>query len=332
MDKITLSHGSGGKLMHNLIRDLFVKEFNSRLLRELGDSAIIEAGSRKLAFTTDSFVVNPIFFPGGDIGKLSICGTVNDLCVSGARPKYLSCSMIVEEGFDYNELKKITLSIKTACRKAGVSIVTGDFKVVEKGAADKIFITTSGVGEVHRDAQLSVKYIKPGDKIIVNGTIGDHGAAVLLAREELKFKAKISSDCASLNSLISSIMSSDIRFMRDPTRGGLATTLNEITSCSAYNIGLNEASIPVRESVRALCEALGMDHLYLANEGKVIIVASAKSATRLLARMRRHPLGKKSAIIGEVKRERNRKVYLETKMGGKRILDMLRGEQLPRIC
>lgn len=332
MKNITLSHGSGGRLTHDLIKDLFVKEFNNRFLSILGDSAVIETNSGKLAYTTDSFVVNPIFFPGGDIGKLSICGTINDLCVSGAKPRYLSCAVIVEEGFDYKKLKKITLSAKAVCKKAGVKIVTGDFKVVEKGAVDKIFITTCGIGEIYTETNLSAGRIKPGDKVIINGTIGDHGAAVLLAREELKFKARILSDCAPLASLISSIISNDIKFMRDPTRGGLATTLNEISGEAGYNIRLDESDIPVNESVEVLCEALGMDPLYMANEGKVVVIASPKDASRILTSMKKHPLGKKSAIIGEIEKEKDKKVYLKTKVGGKRIVDMLSGEHLPRIC
>jgi hydrogenase expression/formation protein HypE len=332
MKHITLSHGSGGKLTHDLIKNLFVKEFNNRFLSSLGDSAILGPISGKIAYTTDSFVVNPIFFPGGDIGKLSVCGTINDLCVSGSRPRFLSCSMIVEEGFDYKDLEKITLSAKDVCKRTGVDIVTGDFKVVEKGSVDKIFITTCGIGEVYKNSRLSVKRVKPGDKIIINGTIGDHGAAVLLAREELKFKARILSDCAPLGGLISRIMANDIKFMRDPTRGGLATTLNEISEESGYNIRLDEACIPVNGSVKVLCEAIGMEPLYMANEGKVVVIVSPRNALRVLAGMKKHPLGKKSAIIGEVEKEKDKRVYLKTRIGGKRIIDMLSGEHLPRIC
>jgi len=332
MKKITLSHGSGGTLMHDLIKGLFVKNLDNPFLNKLGDSALIDAKNKNLAYTTDSFVINPIFFPGGDIGKLSICGTVNDLSVSGANPRYLSCGMIVEEGFDYKDLERITLSIKTTCRSAGVNIVAGDFKVVEKGAVDKIFINTSGVGEMFKKARSSVCYIRPGDRIIISGTIGDHAAAVLVAREELKFKSRLFSDCAPLNGLISSVICTDIRFMRDPTRGGLATTLNEIAVESGYNISIDERQIPVKESVRALCEILGLDPLYMANEGKVVLIVSSRSASRILSRMKRHPLGKNSRIIGEVTRQRNKKVYLRTTIGGTRLLDMLKGEQLPRIC
>jgi len=332
MKKITLAHGSGGTLMHDLIKDLFLKHLDNPFLNRLGDSALIDTRKKKIAYTTDSFVVNPIFFPGGDIGKLAVCGTVNDLAVCGARPQYLSCGMIVEEGFDYTDLEKITLSIKAACRQSGVNIVTGDFKVVEKGAADKIFINTSGVGEVFEKAHLSISRIRPGDKIIVSGPIGDHGAAVLLARGELKFRSRLLSDCAPLSGLISSIICRDIKFMRDPTRGGLATTLNEISLASGYNISIDESCIPVRGPVMALCEILGLDPLYMANEGRVILIVSSGPASRILSRMRRHTLGRASRIIGEVERRRTKRVYLKTMVGGARILDMLMGEQLPRIC
>ena len=332
MKKITLSHGSGGSLMHDLIKELFVKNLSNPFLNKLMDSAVIDAKSKMLTYTTDSFVVNPIFFPGGDIGKLSICGTVNDLCMCGSRPRYLSCGMIVEEGFLYKDLEKITLSIKATSRKAGVNIVAGDFKVVEKGAADKIFINTSGIGEVFKNARLSPDYIKPGDKVIINGTVGDHGSSILLAREDLKFKSRIFSDCAPLNSLISSIICKDIKFMRDPTRGGLATTLNEISEEAGYNIGIDASEIPVKESVKALCEILGFDPLYMANEGKVVVVVSSKAASRVLSRMKRHPLGKNSRIIGEIEKKKDKKVYLRTEIGGTRILDMATSEQLPRIC
>ncbi len=318
--------------MHDLIKDLFIKNLSNPFLNKLMDSAVIDAKSKKFTYTTDSFVVNPIFFPGGDIGKLSICGTVNDLCMCGSRPRYLSCGMIVEEGFSYKDLEKITLSIKSTCKTIGVDIVAGDFKVVEKGAVDKIFINTSGIGEVFKDSKISVDYIKPGDKVIINGTIGDHGSSILLAREELKFKSRILSDCAPLNGLISSIICKDIKFMRDPTRGGLATTLNEISRESGYNIGIDELEVPVKEPVKALCEILGFDPLYMANEGKVVVIVSSKASSKVLSRMKKHPLGKKSRIIGEVEKGKDKKVYLRTKVGGSRILDMVQGEQLPRIC
>ena len=332
MKKITLAHGNGGKLMHGLIKDLFVKNLSNPFLNKMGDAALIDVKNKKLTYTTDSFVIKPIFFPGGDIGKLSVCGTVNDLCVSGARPRYLSCGMIVEDGFDYKDLEEITLSIKAACEKSGVDVVAGDFKVVEKGAVDKIFINTSGIGEVFSNAALGMDRVKPGDKVMINGNIGDHALAVLVAREELKFKSKIVSDCAPLNGLISSVICGDIKFMRDPTRGGLATTLNEISLECGCGISVNESDIPVSGSVKVLSEALGMDPLYLANEGKVLMIASARSASKILSRMKKHPLGKKSAIIGEVRDRKDKRVYLRTMIGTTRVLDMLQSDQLPRIC
>ncbi|MDP2921439.1 MAG: hydrogenase expression/formation protein HypE [Candidatus Omnitrophota bacterium] len=332
MKTITLSHGSGGRLMYDLIKDLFLKDLKNPILDKLGDAAVIAPGARKLAYTTDSFVVKPLFFPGGDIGKLSICGTVNDLAVSGAMPRYLSCAMIVEDGFSYADLEKITLSIKDTCRTADVNIVAGDFKVVEKGSIDGIFINTSGIGEIFKDSGIDISRVKPGDKVIVSGTIGDHAASILLAREELKFKARIKSDCSPLNGLVSSIICRDIKFMRDPTRGGLATTLNEISMASGYDISIEESRIPVKKTVRALCEILGFDPLYMANEGKLIAIVSGSSAGAILSKMRRHPLAKDAAIIGEIKKDRDKKVYIKTRSGGSRILDMITGEQLPRIC
>ena len=332
MKTITLSHGSGGKLMHDLIKDLFLKNLDNPFLSKLGDAAIIGFGSKRLAYTTDSFVVKPLFFSGGDIGRLSVCGTVNDLAVSGAMPKFLSCGMIVEDGFSYADLEKITISIKNTCKSAGVNIVTGDFKVVEKGAVDGIFINTSGVGEVFDNSKISISRIRPGDKVIISGAIGDHAASILMAREELKFKARISSDCSPLNGLVSSIICEDIKFMRDPTRGGMATTLSEISLACGYNIAIEESNIPVKKSVRALCEILGFDPLYLANEGKLIAIVSKAAANGVLSKMKRHPLGRDAEIIGVVEKEKDRRAHLKTQPGGSRILDMITGEQLPRIC
>jgi hydrogenase expression/formation protein HypE len=332
MKTITLAHGSGGTLMHELIRDLFLKNLDNSFLSQQGDAAIVSLGPKKIAYTTDSFVVKPLFFPGGDIGKLAICGTVNDLAVSGAAPRFLSCGIIVEDGFSYADLEKITISIKHACKSANVSIVTGDFKVVEEGAVDGIFINTSGVGEMLDGSKIAISRIKPGDKIIVSGTIGDHAASILLAREELKFKTRISSDCSPLNGLVSSIICGDIKFMRDPTRGGLATTLNEISKAAGYNIAIDERDIPVKKPVRVLCEMLGFDPLYMANEGKLIAIVSGDSAAGILSKIKRHALGRDARIIGEVKKDKDKKVYLKTQSGGSRILDMITGEQLPRIC
>lgn len=318
--------------MQDLIKHLFVKHLDNPFLNSLGDSALINTKDKKIAYTTDSFVINPIFFPGGDIGKLSVCGTINDLSVCGAVPRYLSCGMIVEEGFEYNDLERITLSIKSTCKRAGVKVVTGDFKVVEKGAVDKIFINTSGVGDIYKKAKLSLDYIKPGDKVIVSGTLGDHGAAVLLAREELNFKSRLFSDCAPINGLVSSIISRDIKFMRDPTRGGLVSTLNEIAAGTGYNIKIEESALPIKKSVKALCEILGLDPLYMANEGKAVLIVSRESSLKIISKIKRHPLGKDARVIGEIETEKDKKVYLGTKAGGLRILDMLREEQLPRIC
>lgn len=330
--RISLSHGSGGKLMHGLIKELFVKNFSNKYLIELMDSSRIDFKGNRFAYTTDSFVVKPLFFPGCDIGKLSICGTVNDLAVSGAKPLFLSCAMIVEDGFSMSDLERITLSMSRACMQAGVSIVTGDFKVVEKNSADKIFINTSGIGIILKDAALSINRIRPGDKIIINGTVGDHAMSVLIARQELKFKANISSDCSPLNGLIYSVLCGGIKFMRDPTRGGLVTTLNEISAASGYNIAIDESLIPVKPAVRELCEILGFDPLYMANEGKVVVIVSRDAAGPLLSKMKKHPLGKDSRIIGEVDRRKDKKVFIRTKIGGFRILDMVNNEQLPRIC
>ncbi len=332
MKTITLLHGNGGKAMHELIEKLLLKNFDNACLRELGDAAFVKNIRGKLAYSTDSFVVNPIFFPGGDIGKLSVCGTVNDLAVSGAMPEYLSCGLIVEEGFGYDKLEKIILSMKQACDQAGVKIVTGDFKVVEKNSADRIFINTSGIGQIYGTSNLSVKRIKPGDKIIINGTLGDHGAAILMAREELKFKSTIKSDCASLNGLIGNIIDASVKFMRDPTRGGLATTLSEISLSCGYDMMINQSDIPVKKSVREFFEILGFDPLYMANEGKAVFIVSPDKADKVLSGMKKHPLGKNSRIIGEVMNSKKKKVYLRTSIGGRRIVDMISGEQLPRIC
>lgn len=315
--------------MHDLIKGLFVKHLSNPFLNSLGDSAIVKGN---LAFTTDSFVVKPIFFPGGDIGKLSVCGTVNDLAVSGAVPKYLSCGMILEDGFSYTDLEKITISIKCACLEAGVKIVTGDFKVVEKGSVDKIFINTAGIGRVHDQSRISIQSIKPGDKVILTGTVADHAASILLAREKLNFNVKILSDAAPLNKLIASIICRDIKFMRDPTRGGVANTLNEISSAIGYNISISEKSIPIGKSVSELCEIMGFDPLYMANEGKALIIVSEKAALKILSKIKKHPLGKNAEIIGEIQKAKQKKVYLKTKIGTNRILDMLTLEQLPRIC
>ncbi|MFH2012461.1 MAG: hydrogenase expression/formation protein HypE [Pseudomonadota bacterium] len=329
--KILLAHGSGGGLYHSLIDEVFLKNFNNPFLSEKDDGAIVEIEGVKLAFTTDSYVVKPIFFPGGDIGKLSVFGTVNDLAVMGAEPLYISCGLIIEEGLEQRILEKIALSMAQSAKVAEVLLVTGDTKVVEKGGADKIYINTAGVGVVKKD--LSVKRIEAGDRIILSGNIGDHEVSVLLAREEFPFSSQVTSDLSPLNQLTSDILGIDgIKFMRDPTRGGLATTLNEIAEGLGLGIIIYEDKIGVSDGVAAVCELLGLDPLYLANEGKIIVVVKKDSADEVLKRMRKNPLGKESEIIGEVTEELNGRVCLRTKIGGTRILDMLTGEQLPRIC
>lgn len=333
MDKITLSYGSGGVLMHKLIDSLFMKEFDSKILRQKKDSAILKLGNKRLAFTTDSYVVKPIFFPGGDIGSLAVYGTVNDLSVCGARPMAISLGLIIEEGLDRLVLNKVVNSIAKAAKKAGVEIVTGDTKVVEKGSCDKLFINTSGIGEVYYPG-LSVGKIKVGDSIIVSGPIGDHAISVLSKREGIDFKTMVKSDSAPLNALIKKILkcSRKVRFMRDPTRGGLATTLNEIAQGRPFGISLDEKAIPVRDGVKSACELLGFDPLYLACEGRVVIVAAEEDAGKILAALRKNASAKMAKIIGRISPEYKGKVYLNTASGGRRSVGMLSGEQLPRIC
>ncbi|MDD5766872.1 MAG: hydrogenase expression/formation protein HypE [Candidatus Marinimicrobia bacterium] len=332
--KIVRAHGSGGKLTHELIQSLFVKHFSNRSLDELLDSAILKNPGGKIVFTTDSHVVKPLFFPGGDIGKLSVTGTVNDLAVCGATPLYLSCGMIIEEGFEIDRLEKIVISMKNAAESAGVQIVTGDTKVVEHGAADGIFINTSGIGVRNSKVQLSLKSIRIGDAVLVSGWMGDHEAAIIKAREEFNISADIVSDCAPISRLTQKLVNEipDLRIMRDPTRGGLATTLNEFVWRQKFGIRIDEKSVPVRESVRGLCEPLGFDPLYLANEGKIVAIVGKESAGKTLSIMRLSPECDSAAIIGEVIDEPKGKVLLRTGIGSNRILDMLTTEQLPRIC
>lgn len=333
-EKILLSHGSGGKLTHDLIREVFLKNFRNPILSPLQDSAVIKIGKKRFAFTTDSFVVDPIFFPGGDIGSLAVHGTVNDIAVMGAKPLYLSCGIIMEEGFDKSALKKIIASMKLAANKAKVEIVTGDTKVVERGAADKIFVNTSGIGIFEREINLSTKNIRLGDIIIVSGTIGDHGAAILSRRKGLEFKTKIKSDSASLYELIKNVLktSAKIRFMRDPTRGGIATTLNETAQEIPYGIEIYEKELPFRNKTSGLSEILGLDPLYLPNEGMVLIVVSQKDASKVIEILKKQKLGKNAKIIGKIIREHKNLVILKTIIGGSRLIEMLTAEQLPRIC
>lgn len=320
--------------MHNLIQGLLLKKLDNPILRELTDSARINYKNKRLVFTTDSFVVSPINFPGGDIGKLSVCGTVNDLVMLGALPQYLSLALIIEEGLGYSVLEKIVDSIALAAKKTGVYIVTGDLKVVERGACDKIFINTSGIGEVVSKKDISVKNITLGDKVIITGPIGQHGLAVLSKRKELDFNFNIKSDCASLADLIiPAIKKIDaINFMRDPTRGGLATTLNEIAKSSGLGIKIEEKNIPVSVKVKAACELLGIDPFYIASEGRAILIVGKEKAEKTLSLLRRHPLGRRAKIIGEVTKEPKAKLVLKTLSGAERIVDMLSGEPLPRIC
>jgi len=335
-DIITLNHGSGGKITHDLISGLFLKYFKNKTLCNLTDSAVVNSSSEYLSFTTDGYVVDPIFFPGGNIGKLAVCGTINDLAVSGAVPKFLSVSFIIEEGFILNELEEIVKSMAAEAKNADVEIVTGDTKVVPRGKCDKIFISTSGIGFLRKEFQGIGEGIKvrPGDKVIVNGTLGDHSVAILSSRESLKFESKIKSDCASLNHIIQKALKicPEISFMRDATRGGLGTVACELASKINLEIYLDEADIPVNESVQGICELFGFDPLFLANEGKVLMVVPAKKAGSVLKIIQSDKLGKKAAIIGEVRDEIKGKVVLKTITGGKRLIDIPAGAQLPRIC
>lgn len=330
-DIITLDYGSGGKKSSRLIEKLILPKLFNPALGALADGAIVEGGE-KLAFSTDSFVVDPIFFPGGDIGKLSVCGTVNDLCMCGAEPKYLSCSLIIEEGFSLDSLEKIIDSMAAQCQKAGVQVITGDTKVVEKGRGDGIYINTAGIGFVKYPG-LSPQNMRDGDLVIVSGCLGDHGTAVMLARSGM-MQGDISSDCASLNKLTESMFASSkkLRVLRDPTRGGAATTLNEFIEGSELGIELEEELIPVRPQVRTACDMLGLDALYCANEGKLLAVVAREDGEKLLAAMRRLPEGRDSAVIGRVTREHPGTLVMKTALGGRRILQKLTGAQLPRIC
>ena len=328
MERIEIGHGSGGKLTRELIEGLFLKYFKSEELHSLRDASCLP-GFQKIAMTTDSYVVQPLFFPGGDIGKLSVSGTVNDLTVSGSLPKFVSVGFIIEEGFPLGDLERIVSSISRTADEAGVKIVTGDTKVVERGKCDGIYINTTGIGEVKRE--LSPKYLKPGDVVIVTGFVGDHGTAISLAREEFEIEADVESDCALLNSLLVPLFDvPGLRFMRDPTRGGVATVLVELSEASGLGVRIYEERIPVREEVRFICDMLGYDPLYLANEGKAIVVVSKEDAERVLELLKSHPLGKNSEIIGEVTEGGG--TVLITKVGGERRLELLEEDPLPRIC
>lgn len=338
-DTITMAHGAGGKAMRDLIEDVFVGTFDNEDLNKLEDQArfdlaALQAQGTQLAFTTDSYVVDPVEFPGGDIGTLAVNGTVNDLSVSGAIPKYLSCGMILEEGLDVALLRRIVTSMRKAADEAGVVIVTGDTKVVPRGKGDKIFINTTGIGVIPEGIDISAANCKPGDKVIVNGFVGDHGAAILNARGDLALDVALETDCQPLHQLIQAMLEvcPELHAMRDASRGGVATVLNEFAETSEVSIRLEESSIPVRNEVRGVCEILGLDALYFANEGKLVAIVPEQKADLVLEVMQAHPAGQGSAIIGEVIEGYAGRVLVKTGFGGERILDMLVGEQLPRIC
>ncbi len=332
--RVEMTHGAGGRAMAQLVDELFVKHFDNDLLRQGNDQALFDAPRGRMVMSTDGHVVSPVFFPGGDIGSLSVHGTINDVAMAGARPLYISAGFILEEGFALAELERIVISMAGASQKAGVPVVTGDTKVVERGKGDKVFITTTGVGAVAEGVNISGSNARPGDKVLVNGFVGDHGVAILSKRENLEFESQIRSDSAALHGLVARMLKAvpDIHVLRDPTRGGLAAALNEITWQSGVGVHLHEAAIPIRPDVHAACELLGLDPLYVANEGKLIAICPAQYAQKLLAAMQGHELGCDAAIIGEVRRDENHLVTMETGFGGSRLVDWLAGEQLPRIC
>jgi hydrogenase expression/formation protein HypE len=366
-DKILLAHGSGGQLSHELVEQLFLKYLSHPALARLDDSAVVAIPGfelpildqppplndsshpyslvpvPKLAFTTDSYVVSPIFFPGGDIGKLAVCGTVNDLAMSGARPLYLSAGFILEEGLLLSELEQVVVSMATVAEAAGAPIVTGDTKVVDRGKADKLFVNTAGIGLVAAGVEVGSQRVQPGDAVILSGTVGDHGMAIMSQREGLSFASPLVSDCAPLNGLVTAVLEAvaqqrgegglaDIHCLRDPTRGGLATTLNEVAGQSRVGLEVDECAIPVHEAVRAACEMLGLDPLYVANEGKLVAFVAPQLAGHVLEAMRAHEYGRDAAIIGQAVAGHAGRVVLRTALGARRILSMLAAEQLPRIC
>ena len=332
--EVVLAHGSGGKLSQRLLQSVVLPRFQNELLAPLHDGAIFELDGSRIAFSTDSYVVSPIFFPGGDIGTLAVHGTVNDLAMCGARPQYLSVAFIVEEGLAMADFRRIVQSLHDAATEAGVLLVTGDTKVVDRGKADKLFINTAGVGLVRAGVNIQPSRAQPGDKIIVNGPIAVHGIAIMSVREGLEFETKIASDTAPLNGLVESILDEceDIHVLRDPTRGGITSALSEIAQTARVGMLLDEAQIPISEEVKGACEILGLDPLYVANEGKLLAILPAANADRVLAAMRAHPLGQEAAIIGEVTADHPGYVLMKTRVGGTRVVDMLSGEQLPRIC
>ncbi len=333
-ETIVLAHGGGGKLTHQLIERLFKKHFTNPALDLMHDGAMMNIDAGRIAMTTDAYVVSPMFFPGGNIGELAVNGTVNDLAMCGAQPKYLTASFIIEEGMKIAELESVVQSMAFAAKNAGVEIVTGDTKVVPRGKADKLFISTSGVGTIPDRRKIHPANIQAGDKVILSGTLGDHGMAVMSVREGLEFESEIQSDTCALNGLVEMMyaVSSQINFLRDPTRGGLASTLNEIASSAKKGIHLIEQAIPVNDNVRSACEILGFDPLYVANEGKLIAIVGSGDAEKILAAMQNHPHGRNASVIGEVTEDHAGLVILHTAIGGERVVDMISGEQLPRIC
>jgi hydrogenase expression/formation protein HypE len=333
-DTVLLGHGSGGKLSADLVRNVFLPAFQNPLLAQLDDQAIFEINGSRLAFTTDTFVVKPLFFPGGDMGSLAVHGTVNDLAMGGARPLFLSAAFILEEGLSMEVLSRVVHSMQQAAVAAGVAVVTGDTKVVEKGSGDQLFINTTGIGVVADGICLSANRARPGDKVLLSGSIGEHGIAILAQREGLEFESRIESDSAALHTLVAEMLraSSSIRCMRDPTRGGLSSSLNEIAAQSGVGIELVECEIPVREDVRGACEMLGLDPLYVANEGKLVAIVEPEVVSEVLRAMRRHPLGTNARVIGTVTAANTGLVTMRTALGTTRIIDMLAGDQLPRIC
>jgi hydrogenase expression/formation protein HypE len=331
---IVLAHGSGGKLSQQLIEKVILPQFRNDLLDVSHDGAVFSVNGSRLAFSTDSFVVNPIFFPGGDIGKLAIHGTVNDLAMCGARPLYLSAGFILEEGLPMQDFWSVVLSMRQAAAAAGVSLITGDTKVVDRGKADKIFINTSGIGVVPEGVNIHPGRARAGDKIIISGQIAVHGIAIMSVREGLEFETEVASDTAPLNDLVNALLAvaTDIHVLRDPTRGGITSALVEIAQSAHLGVLLEEAKIPISEEVKGACEILGLDPLYVANEGKLLAIVSAEDADQILSAMRAHPLGREAAIIGSVTEHHPGFVFMRTRIGGSRVVDMLSGEQLPRIC
>ncbi|MDZ7267529.1 MAG: hydrogenase expression/formation protein HypE [candidate division KSB1 bacterium] len=334
-DTIQLGHGSGGKMMNDLIARLFLWAFENPYLNKRDDQAVVEINGVRLAVSTDSFVVDPIFFPGGDIGELAVYGTVNDVCMSGGRPLFLAASVILEEGFPLADLRRVVESMAAAARRTGVMIVTGDTKVVNKGKGDKIFINTTGIGVVEHPWQISAGLIRPGDLVLLSGSLGDHGIAILSRREGLAFETPVTSDTAPLHELVAAVVQAGgeaVHALRDPTRGGLAATLNEFAATAQVGIRIREDRIPLKPAVAGACEILGLDPLYVANEGKLVAVVAAARAQEVLRVMRAHPLGREAALIGEVVADRPGLVTMQTRLGSWRMVDMLVGEQLPRIC